>query len=90
MDRKLIYDFWNCGDDSIIQFALKRAHLNRHERETIQLILDECMTQEEAAEYMQYSTRMIQEYWKTATAKLLAIPWVISYARSLGDSSIHK
>ena len=88
MDRNLIYDFWNCGDDQIIQFALQRAHLNKHERETITLILDECMTQEQCAEYMNYSTRRIQEFWRSATNKLLAIPWVMSYATSLGNSSL--
>lgn len=80
LDRTLLKDFWNCGDDQIIQFAIQRAHLNKKESEAIKLILDECMTQECAAEYMDVSTRSMQDYWYTASTKLLNIPWVMAYA----------
>lgn len=83
MDRTLLYDFWSCGDDQIIKFAIYRAHLNRHERDVIHLMLDECLTQEKVAEELHYSTRMVQNYWYSASDKLLAIPWLIAYAKSL-------
>ena len=82
-DRSLLYDFWNCGDSQIIEFALMRARLNRHEREVVHLMLDECMTQEQVAEAINYSTRRTQEFWYSASKKLLGIPWVMAYAASL-------
>lgn len=75
--------FWNCGDNQIIEFALMRAHLNRLEREVVILALDECYTQEEIAEKLNYSTRKIQEFWYSAADKLLDIPWVLAYAKEL-------
>lgn len=87
MDRNLIKDFWNCGDNEIIQFALIRAHLNRLESEVLHLMLDECMTQEQTAEEMHYSARRIQELWASATTKLLSIPWVYAYSVDLRKSS---
>ena len=83
MDKNLLQYFWNCGDDQIIQFAIQRAHLNRKEQEVLHLLLDECLTQEEAAEEMNYSSRRLQDYWYSASAKMLNIPWVIAYAREL-------
>ena len=83
MDRSLIQCFWNCGDDQIIQFAIQRAHLNKNEKEIIRLVLDECCTQEEAAEVMGYSTRRTQDIWYSATNKLLNIKWVLAYAKAL-------
>lgn len=83
MDNNLLTYFWNCGDDTIIQFALQRGHLNRHEREVIHLMLDECMTQEETAEAIGYSTRRTQEFWSSGANKLLSIPWVRAYALEL-------
>lgn len=83
MDGKLLKAFWNCGDNQIIEFALIRAHLNRLEREVLRLTLDECMTQEEVAEAINYSTRKVQDIWYSAAAKLLGIPWVYAYAVEL-------
>lgn len=83
MDRNLLKAFWNCGDNQIIEFALIRAHLNRLEKEVVRLMLDECMTQEEIAEAISYSTRKVQEIWYSASAKLLNIPWVYAYAVEL-------
>lgn len=83
MDRNLLTYFWNCGDDQIIEFAMLRAHLNRHEREVIHLLLDECMTQEEVAERIDFSTRRVQDFWYSGADKLLNIPWVKAYALSL-------
>ncbi len=83
MDRGLLVYFWNCGDDQIIQFAIQRAHLNKHERDVIRLMLDECMTQEEVAEEIGYSTRRTQEFWYSGADKLLNIPWVLAYAKEL-------
>jgi len=83
MDRALIKYFYNCGDDSIIQFALVRAHLNKKEKEVLELLLDECNTQEEAAEILDISTRRLQEIWYSATDKMLNIPWVFAYAKEL-------
>lgn len=83
MDRNLLQYFWNCGDDQIIQFALQRAHLNKREEEVIKLLLDECCTQEEAAEIMGYSSRRVQEFWYSGADKLLNIAWVRAYAKAL-------
>ena len=85
IDRSLLYDFWNCGDGQIIEFALVRARLNRHEREVVHFMLDECMTQEEVAEAIHYSTRRTQEFWYSASRKLLDIPWVMAYAVMLRE-----
>lgn len=86
MDRSLLAYFWNCGDDTIIQFAMQRAHLNKHERDVIHLILDECMTQEEVAERINYSPRRTQEFWYSGANKLLNIPWVLAYAKELKET----
>ena len=83
MNNGLLSYFWNCGDDSIIQFALQRGHLNKREKEVIHLILDECMSQEEAAEEIGYSVRRTQEFWSSGCNKLLSIPWVRAYAMEL-------
>lgn len=83
MEKHLLKAFWNCGDNDIIQFALYKAHLNRLEKEVIQLMFDECLTQEEIAEKMNYSTRKIQDIWYSASKKLLKIPWVYAYAINL-------
>lgn len=80
MDRTLIKDFWNCGDNDIIEFALLKARLNKREKEVIHLILDECLTQEQAAERLDYSPRRLQEFWYSGCDKLLNINWVRAYA----------
>lgn len=83
MDRSLLKYFWNCGDNQIIEFALLRARLNKKEKEVIHLMLDECMTQEEVAEYLDTSTRNVQNYWYSGADKLLNIKWVLAYAKEL-------
>ena len=85
MDRGLLNYFWGCGDSQIIEFAMLRAYLNRHEREVIHLMLDECYTQEQTAEKLGYSTRAIQMYWYSGADKLLNIPWVLAYAKALKE-----
>lgn len=80
---QLLKAFWNCGDSQIIEFALLRARLNRHETEVLTLLLDECMTQESAAEKLDISTRCLQNRLLSAMGKLLNIPWVRVYAESL-------
>ena len=85
MDRSLLKAFWNCGDNEIIEFAMIRAHLNRLEKEVVELMLDECFTQEQIAEHMGYSTRKIQDFWYSASDKLLGIPWVYAYATKLSS-----
>lgn len=83
MDRTLIKDFWNCGDGQIIEFAILRARLNANEKQTVSLVLDECRTQEQAAELMQISVRGLQTLWYSAVDKLLNIPWVLAYAKEI-------
>lgn len=83
MDRTLLKRFWSCGDNDIIEFAIMRARLNKREKDVLRLTLDECMTQEQAAEEMEASTRRVQEWWYMAADKLLSIPWVIAYAKTL-------
>lgn len=82
-DRSLLYAFWHCGDSQIIDFAIQRARLNRKETEVIRLIMDECYTQEETAEAMNYSVRRVQAFWYSASDKLLSIPWVVAYGHEL-------
>lgn len=86
MDRTLIKAFWKCGDNEIIEFALLRARLNRLEEEALRLVLDDCRTQEEAAEIMNISTRSFQNLWYDATNKLLYIPWVLAYAKDIRNN----
>ena len=83
MDRTLIRDFWACGDNQIIEFAILRARLNKNEKDVLHLVLDECMTQEMAAEVLDVSTRHVQNNWYSACDKILKIPWVMAYALSL-------
>lgn len=83
MDRSLLKDFWNCGDNQIIEFAISRARLNRHEKIVVHMMLDECLTQEQIAEKIDCSTRKVQDNWYSAADKLLNIPWVSAYAKSL-------
>jgi hypothetical protein len=83
MDRGLVKIFWGCGDNGIIEYALMRARLNRKEKEAVTYLLDECMSQEEAAEKMCVSTRRFQEYWYSASDKLLSLPWLAAYAEEL-------
>ena len=83
MKIKLLRAFWGCGDNEIIEFALFRARLNRVEKEVVRLILDECYTQEEAAEYLNLSVRKIQKIWFDAANKLINIAWVQAYSKFL-------
>lgn len=85
MDRSLLKSFWKCGDNQIIEFAIERARLNKQEREVVECLLDRCMTQEETAEYLNWSVRKIQDCWHNATDKLLSIPWVDAYAKALRE-----
>lgn len=87
MKKTLLSYFWNCGDTHIIEFALLRARLNKRESEVLKYILDDCLTQEEAAEAMNYSVRAVQNYWRSGTNKLLAIDWVVAYAEYLRKNS---
>lgn len=82
-DRRLLRRFWNCGDNQFIEYAMVRARINRTERRVLNLIFDECLTQEEAAEVMEISTRRIQDIYYNAADKLLGIPWVTAYAIQL-------
>lgn len=83
MERGLIKYFWNCGDNQLIEFAILRARLNRSEKDALCLVLDECFTQEQAAERMDISVRRFQNIWYSATGKLLSIPWVVAYANTI-------
>lgn len=80
--------FWGCGDNDIIEFALMKARLNRKEKEVINLILDECLTQEEAAEKLDISVRKIQDLWYSASNKLLSIFWVSAIANEIDKHNI--
>ena len=85
MDGDLIRAFSNCGDNDIIEFAILRARLNKNEKMVMSLILDECMTQEEVAEKMNYSVRRVQDFWYSGCRKLLNIAWVRAYADQLNN-----
>lgn len=90
MKNKLLKAFFNCGDSSIIEFAVYKAHLNRLEKEVISLIFDECYTQEEVAEHLDLSTRKVQMIYYKAQEKLLNIPWLFSYAYDLVEGEINE
>lgn len=79
----MIRAFWNCGDNQIIEFAIHRARLNKRESDVLRLVLDECKTQEQAAEILDISTRNLQNVWYSACNKILSIDWVIVYAKEL-------
>lgn len=85
-DGTKIRAFWACGDNATISYAIQRARLNRNEREALSLILDECMTQEEAAERLGVSTRSLQAWWRAGTGKILNLPWARAYATELARS----
>lgn len=80
MCKNIVKNFWNCGDSEIVELAKNRANLNKVEREVLHLVLDECMTQEQASEQMYMSVRHFQEIWKSANDKLIKIPWVVILA----------
>lgn len=82
-DSTLIRAFWSCGDSSVISYAVMRAHLNRNELTVLRMILDDCMTQERAAEAMDISTRSLQALWRSGIDKILHQPWVRAYAVDL-------
>lgn len=79
----IIKAFWTCGDSQTINFAIMKARLNRSEKKVIIYILDEDMTQEEAAEHLNMSLRSLQNYWYSAVNKLIRIPWVVAYGKEL-------
>ncbi|MCQ2508389.1 MAG: hypothetical protein MJ097_06340 [Dorea sp.] len=79
----IIKAFWTCGDSQTINFAIMKARLNRSEKKVIIYILDEDMTQEEAAEHLNMSLRSLQNYWYSAVNKLIKIPWVVAYGKEL-------
>lgn len=83
MRMQLLRAFWNCGDGLIVEYAITRARLNRHEQEVLTMMLDDCFTQEQIAEQLHYSTRRIQQFCQSGAEKLLSIPWVKAYAESL-------
>lgn len=76
MEKNVIKRFWNCGDSQLVRLACERAGLTRKENEVLRLLLTECLTQEEAAEEMELSTRKVQELWSSASKKLNLIYWV--------------
>lgn len=82
-DNVLIRAFWACGDSSIISYAIMRARLNANEREALSLVLDECQSQEMAAESMGVSTRSLQAWWRSGINKILNQPWARAYAKEL-------
>lgn len=83
MAKDILRAFWNCGDNEIIEFAIRRARLNSDEKKVCECLLDECMTQEETAEHLHNSVRWVQKKWDSAKRKLLSIPWVTVYGISL-------
>lgn len=85
-ESTLIREFWSCGDSSIISYAVMRAHLNRNELTVLRMILDDCMTQERAAEALGISTRSLQALWRSGIDKILHQPWVRAYAADLARS----
>lgn len=88
MDRTLLKDFWSCGDNQIIEFAIERARLNTMEKAVCVHYLDELHTQEQTAEIMDISTRSVQGFWYSASSKLLSIPWVVAYAKEIRKGEI--
>lgn len=75
--------FWSCGDRVLIDFAKDKVGLNREEKEVLHLLLDDCRSQEKAAEIMDISRTKVQCYWNTACRKLLSQEWLKIYATVL-------
>lgn len=76
MDRNIVKLFWKCGDIDIINLACDRAGLTTPERQTLNMLLTDCKTQEETAEELGISTRKVQELWYSSCNKILQIYWV--------------
>ena len=70
MNRSLIKKLWKLGDKQFIDYALSCARLTLRERETVQYLLFDGLTQEQAAEKMDISTRGLQGLWSCAFKKL--------------------
>ena len=58
MNRSLIKKLWKLGDKQFIDYALSCARLTLRERETVQYLLFDGLTQEQAAEKM--DTRAVE------------------------------
>lgn len=69
MNRSLIKKLWKLGDKQFIDYALSCARLTLRERETVQYLLFDGLTQEQAAEKMDISTRGLQGLWSCAVKK---------------------
>ena len=74
---------WNKGDITFIQYVYQNSRLNKQEREVAKLILCENITQEEASEKLDISTRGLKYIWKSACEKILSVPGVKPYIDSL-------
>nr|DAF03015.1 MAG TPA: putative DNA-binding protein [Caudoviricetes sp.] len=83
MNRSLIKKLWKLGDKQFIDYALSCARLTLRERETVQYLLFDGLTQEQAAEKMNISTRGLQGLWSCAVEKILLVPGTIPYINSL-------
>ena len=73
MNRSLIKKLWKLGDKQFIDYALSCARLTLRERETVQYLLFDGLTQEQAAEKMNISTRGLQEQLAGNQVRLLKI-----------------
>ena len=81
MNRSLIKKLWKLGDKQFIDYALSCARLTLRERETVQYLLFDGLTQEQAAEKMDISTRGLQGLWSCAVEKILLVPGAIPYIK---------
>ena len=61
MNRSLIKKLWKLGDKQFIDYALSCARLTLRERETVQYLLFDGLTQEQAAEKMDISA--LPSWW---------------------------
>lgn len=81
MNRSLIKKLWKLGDKQFIDYALSCARLTLRERETVQYLLFDGLTQEQAAEKMDISTRGLQGAVELCRRKDFVSSW---------HNSVHK
>lgn len=74
---------WNKGDNTFIQYVYENSKLNKQERDVARLVLCENLTQEQASEELDISTRGLKYIWKSACEKILAVPGTKPYINSL-------
>ena len=70
MTDKEVIRLLRCPSSDIVDFALSRVNLTAHELQTITLVGRQAMTQEAAAEQLDYSVDAVQKWYRSGMRKL--------------------